>query len=144
MKKIKVYGCSKTPETKKVLRRAAVYFLDAVLPRKRKIDIKITVEKDLIGRESLYGECHHLDRSKYWIRLDGDMNIQNQITTLAHEFVHVRQFDTGQLAFRHSCNRWHGTYYPTDEFFYEEEPWEIEAQSLENELASNFWVNAQL
>lgn len=141
MKKIRVYGCSKDPETKNLLRRAAIYFLNDQLPRKRKIDIKITCEDDLIVKENIYGECHHVDRSKYWIRLNSSMSIYDVITTLAHEFVHVRQFDTGQLALRYSCNRWNGTYYPCDEFFYEDEPWELEAQSLENSMASNFWLS---
>jgi hypothetical protein len=142
MKKIRVYGCSNIPETKNTLRRATVYFLDLLLPRKRKIDVRISVENKLIEKESMFGGCYHLSSSpsRYHIRLDDAMDSKTMVTTLAHEFVHVRQFDSGELAFRHSCNRWHGTYYPSDEFSYEDEPWEIEASSLEDLLAKNFFT----
>lgn len=141
MKLIKVYGCSKDPKTKDVIRRASVYFLDCLLPKKRKINVQINVVKSLLNKENVYGECHHLDRSKYLIRLDSDLSIVALITTLAHEFVHVRQFDTKQLAFTSRCSRWNNIRYESDEIPYDEQPWEIEASSLESSLATNFWIN---
>jgi len=142
MKLVKVYGCSKTPTRKDLVRRAAVYFLKLLLPRKRKIQIDIHLEEDLITKESVYGECYHMSKSpsKYKIRLDKDMNDLTLITTLAHEFIHVKQFDRNELAFLYSCSRWHGEYYPDDEFIESEEPWEVEPRERESDLASKFFA----
>lgn len=142
MKLIKVYGCSKNPTRKDLVRRAAVYFLNRLLPRKRKIEIAIHVEDNLIEKSSVFGECYHISKSpsKYKVRLDKGMCDIMLITTLAHEFVHIRQFDHGELALTHSCNRWHGNYYPDDEFLETEEPWEVEPRERESVLAADFFT----
>jgi hypothetical protein len=62
------------------------------------------------------------------------------ITTLAHEFIHVRQFDTNELAFLSNCSRWRGKYYTNDEFIDAEEPWEIEPRESEYVLADKFFA----
>jgi len=138
MKVIRIYGCSKDKETKDLLKGAAIYFLDSLLPRKRKINIKISAEAGILYSDDIYGECYHLDKSKFWIRLDSELDRYNLISTLAHEFVHVRQFDTGQLQFKAHCNKWDGSFYPNDGFKRNQEPWEIEARRLEKKLAKKY------
>ena len=141
MKHIKVYGCSENPVRKDLVRRAAVYFLNHLLPRKRNIEICIFVQDNLIEKDCIYGECYHIKKSpsKYKIRLDNCHDEYTLIETLAHEFVHVRQFDKGELAFMNKCNRWRGKYYQTDEFDETEEPWEVEPRECESVLATEFF-----
>ena len=142
MKLIKVYGCSKNPARKDLVRRAAVYFLNRLLPRKRKIMVNIHIENGLIKNNSVYGECYHVSKtpSKYKIRLDEVMGDIMLITTLAHEFVHVRQFDNNELSLTYDRSRWHSKYYSSSEFIDSEEPWEIEPCELESVLASEFFT----
>lgn len=141
MKKIIVYGCSKNPSRKDLVRRAAVYFLNVLLPRKRSIQISIHVQNELKEKECIYGECYHIEKSpsKYKIRLDNCQDDYTLIETLAHEFVHVRQFDKGELALMHSRNRWKGQYYSDDEFGVTEEPWEVEPRERESALATELF-----
>jgi hypothetical protein len=142
MKLIKVYGCSENLTRKDLVRRAAVYFLKRLLPRKRKIEIGIRVEENLIENHSMYGGCYHIAKSpsKYKIRLDSGMSDAMLISTLAHEFVHVRQFDNNELVCMDSYSRWHGKYYSDDEFAETEEPWEVEPRELEGVLAADFFA----
>lgn len=141
MKLIKVYGCSKTPTRKDLVRRAAVYFLSHLLPRKRNIEISIHVEPFMIDAENVYGECYHIQTnpSKFKIRLEKSLNDFDLISTLAHEFVHVRQFNNGELAFIRNTSRWKGVYYSDDDIIENEEPWEIEPRETETRLALDFF-----
>lgn len=141
MKSIKIYGCSKDKVRKELVRRAAVYFLSRLLPRKRKIEISIHLKGSLIEKSNVYGECYHMDTrpSKYTIYLERELSDSNLITTLAHEFVHVKQFDKGELVMLHNCNRWLGKRYSHDEFDVTEEPWEVEPCELEYHLAAEFF-----
>jgi nitrate/nitrite-specific signal transduction histidine kinase len=141
MKLIKVYGCSQNLNRKDLVRRAAVYFLSRLLPRKRNIQISIRVEDNLIENDSMYGGCYHMSKSpsKYKIRLDSSMSDYTLISTLAHEFVHVRQFDENELIFTDSYSQWRGKYYQTDEFAETEEPWEVEPRKMESVLAAEFF-----
>lgn len=142
MKLIKVYGCSKNQARKDLVRRAAVYFLSRLLPRKRNIEISIHIQANLIEKDCVYGECYHLEKSpsKYKIRLDASQNDHTLIETLAHEFVHVKQFDCKELVFMSKCSRWLGEYYLDDEFDETEEPWEVEPRERESALAKEFFA----
>jgi hypothetical protein len=62
------------------------------------------------------------------------------IGTLAHEFVHVRQFDNNELVFMNNRSRWHDKYYSDDEFAVTEEPWEVEPRERESVLAADFFA----
>jgi hypothetical protein len=141
MKLIKVYGCSKTLTRKDLVHRAAVYFLSRLLPRKRKVKIDICVEDNLIENSGVYGECYHISESpsEYKIRLDRSMSDEMLITTLAHEFIHVRQFNNKELTLTHSRSRWQGKYYADNEFTDTEEPWEVEPRERESALADEFF-----
>jgi hypothetical protein len=136
----KIYGCAANPETKSLVRSAAAFLLKELLPRKQNITIAIKVVVGLVERESMYGECHHLTTkpSKFVVRINAGMTNYETVSTLAHEFVHIRQFDRKQLVFGLTSTTWKGTAYDNSEFSYDEMPWEIEANSLEDKLAWKF------
>lgn len=95
-----------------------------------------------MDKEYTYGECYHMQKSpsKYKIRLDNDSNVVSLIETLAHEFVHVRQFDSKELVFFSNCSRWLGKYYSDDAFDETEQPWEVEPREREAPLAAEFFA----
>jgi len=61
---------------------------------------------------------------------------KEKLITLAHELVHARQYAYGEL---HEYNNvWRGREYDVDKIYYDELPWEVEAESLGQELYYSF------
>jgi len=140
--KFSIYGCSADKRLKDRIGAAAVFFLQALMPRKRIIEIRIKLVKDMLAKEDTYGECYDLDASPdnkyYTIRLDY-ADADTVIRTLAHEMVHIKQFARGELRMLYTgyCAKWKGEKY-TNDILYETRPWEIEANTLEPVLTSAF------
>ena len=137
MIKFSIYGCSKDKRLKDCIGAAAVFFLKQLMPRKRNIEIRIRLVKDMLEKESVYGECYDLDSSPnnryYTIRLDyAADDVYTIISTLAHEMVHIKQFARGELRMLNAgyCAKWKGEKY-LDGIEYDSCPWEFEANTLE-------------
>lgn len=142
MIKLKIYGCSNDKPLKKCLSRASIYFLNQLLPKKRNIDILVRIVENLLGKENAYGECYdysnRINPSKYMIQLNGGMTPYETVTTLAHEMVHVKQFDKRELIFLSTCTKWEKERFEKDINYTSEYPWEYEAEKLEKELTASF------
>jgi hypothetical protein len=142
--KFSIYGCSKDKRLKDRVGAAAVFFLQQLMPRKRNIEIRIKLVKDLLAKENTYGECYDLDASAsgdhYTIRLDYADNVNAIISTLAHEMVHIKQFARDELRMLYTgyCAKWKGTKYVDDDVDYETCPWEVEANRIEPGLSAAF------
>lgn len=137
MKRLRVYGCKNNPELKEEIITASTFFINSLLPRKRKYDITVTAVNDLIDKEETFGECWSWSPNVYCIRFDKNQTQENRIKTLAHEFVHLKQFAFGELKFLTQFNIWQ------DKIFYHEAkynlvPWEREASKMENVLYDRY------
>ena len=85
------------------------------------------------------GGCVQVDAGEYEIDLKRSMRMREMLTTLAHELVHVKQYELGQLD--HSAEA---------EYDYWDKPSEVEAHGREtglfirwaekNNLASKKWT----
>ena len=107
------------------------------------VDIKLT--KDLKGKENVYGFCHiigNLGRPKeFCIELDGSIehDMEQLLTWLAHEFVHLKQFYRIELYdMTDGTTQWKTKKYKLNSTSYLNSPWEKEAYRLENKLADEF------
>lgn len=58
------------------------------------------------------------------------------LKTLAHEMVHVLQYARGEL--NETMTMWRGKYVNAEKLPYEEQPWEIEAESIGLNLYESF------
>ena len=63
------------------------------------------------------------------IELRRHRSLKSTLHTLAHEFVHIKQFAKGELNVDHT--RWRGERFDSEDIDYNDLPWEIEATSLE-------------
>jgi len=139
---LKIYGCSNDKLLKKCLSRASVYFLNQLLPNKRNIDIIVKIVNNLVKKEKAYGECYNysnkINPSKYIIQLNADMSPYETIRTLAHEMVHVKQFDKRELVFFSKHTKWKKERFEKDIVYTSEYPWEYEAEHLEKKLTLSF------
>lgn len=82
----------------------------------------------------LWGACTN-DIDCVTIEIDKGLSRKNTLKTLAHELVHAKQFLEGELDCIGDYWIWHGEIVLES---YEDEPHEIEANSLESVLYSSF------
>lgn len=66
---------------------------------------------------------------EFEVQLRKRRSLKSTLQTLAHEFVHVKQFARGELNCGHT--KWLGDRIDSDSIDYNDLPWEIEATSLE-------------
>lgn len=61
---------------------------------------------------------------------------ETKLMSLAHELVHVKQYARNEL--NEEMSYWRGNYVRSDDIPYENQPWEIEAESKGKELYESF------
>jgi len=107
------------------------------------LDIKLT--KDLKQKEDAYGFCHvtgNIGRPReFCIELDASLehDMEQLLTWLAHEFVHLKQFFRIELYdLVNGKTQWKTKRYKLNNKSHLEAPWEKEAYRLETKLADEF------
>lgn len=92
-----------------------------------KLHHKLFVDKE----NTCNGLCEAIDKRNFII----DVALYgNWITTLAHEFVHVKQFARGEL--NEGLTRWKNKNHEKTEYW--DQPWEKEARRLQGKLVETF------
>ena len=125
----------------------AVSFYGEVLLGKRmanNVDVFVKLSKDLKKKEEAYGYCHITDDSlsrprEFMIELDASMKhkLEDILTWLAHETVHLKQFVRKELwDYESGRVQWKSRSY--GRVHYDDQPWEKEAYRLEGELYEMF------
>ena len=117
--------------TNKKLRRTiedALWFAKSYLLPRHKIDeIEIESWKDLPHD----GDCYDADDRSYIIRVNKDLSKEDLLTTIFHEFVHIKQ---------HIKKEFGGDVFgiSNEEVAYMDRPYEIEAFRLEQEMLEEY------
>lgn len=137
-KTLRIYGYKSNPALKEDIRKASTFFINTLIPQKRILHVAVKRRKDLIEKCGTYGECWELDEPHtFEILLDASLSRKDCLTTLAHEFVHVKQFSRKELKFGHKIDTWCGKKYYHGAA-YESLPWEKEATRLETKLYNEY------
>ena len=107
----------------------ALWFAKSYLLPRHKIDeIEIESWKDLPHD----GDCYDADDRSYIIRVNKELSEQDLLTTIFHEFVHIKQ---------HIKKEFGGDIFAVDKsskVAYEDRPYEIEAFKLERKMFDNY------
>ena len=106
----------------------ALRFAKSYLLHRDKIDeIEIESVKDLHA----HGDCYDADDRSYVIRVNKELSEQDLLTTIFHEFVHIKQ---------HIKKEFGGDVFElsNQEVAYEDRPYEIEAFELEKKLLEEY------
>lgn len=90
-----------------------------------------------LDRGALCGECEG-DKNEATVIIarstrHGKLSFMEQMFSLSHEMVHVKQYFRGELA-NDKNGKWVWKKEIAEEYKYEDQPWEKEATSLENDL----------
>ena len=106
----------------------ALWFAKSYLLPRHKIDeIEIESWKDLPHD----GDCYDADDRSYIIRVNKDLSKEDLLTTIFHEFVHIKQ---------HIKKEFGGDVFgiSNEEVAYMDRPYEIEAFRLEQEMLEEY------
>ena len=106
----------------------ALWFAKSYLLPRHKIDeIEIESVWDLCAD----GDCYDADDRSYIIRVNKDLSKEDLLTTIFHEFVHIKQ---------HIKKEFGGDVFgiSNEEVAYMDRPYEIEAFRLEKELLEEY------
>ena len=109
------------------------------------LDVEIQLTRNLKKKENVYGYCHILGNlgrpNDFCIELDGSIeyDMEQLLTWLAHEFVHLRQFFRIELYdYEDGTTQWKTKRYKINSRSHLDSPREKEAYRLENKLADEF------
>ena len=130
---INIYIKGGTKTQQRVTDEAARVFIKQLLPRKRTLNIDITIRNTL--KENAAGYCTHEDRDQFHIELHNRGTLFDYLSFLAHEMVHVKQYSNRELI----KNCWMGVDY--FDVAYSKLPWEKEAWSAQYPMSKKYIKN---
>jgi hypothetical protein len=108
-----------------------------LMPRIRKIDIRVQLKKNLHWNTGLYGLMDMEDDRTFRLEVDySDMD--EMISTIMHEMVHVKQYLRKELVQLDEVYLWKNVAFGKYAVDYRHRPWEFEAYNIEEELVKSF------
>jgi hypothetical protein len=101
--------------------RMYAYSMAEFVCNKFNIDPDVEISFRRLTNDRSIGGCVQIDNHEYEIDIKRSLRLRDMLTTLAHELVHVKQYELGQ-------------YKNEEEFGYWDKPSEIEAHGRETGL----------
>lgn len=124
-----------------LVKEAASFFFADLYTKKQQeklvASIRLAVlKKGIMGEQDTTSKFHHK------IHVDKYAPIDDILSTLAHEIVHCKQFDSGKLKELTNHVRWKNKKIPIDiaDKVYYTSPWECEAFTKESKMVAKFWA----
>lgn len=135
---------SKCPKYKKKAITAAAWFaFNTLMPRTQKpIFINIRTIRNLAEKKGIYGDVMDEGDREFTIRIDVSLPLDDLISTMLHEMIHVWQYVTRRMVsgWVHEV-KFNKKVYSSD-MPYDERPWEVEAHQKEKELKEKYDVES--
>lgn len=135
----------RSKKQKKILAQAVEFYASLLMTKRmaESIEVRVVLKNKL--DDDAEGLCHFVEKDvgyrEFEIELTKHLPLENLLTNLAHEMVHLKQFATGEL---HSnmipanITKWHGKPVNESRVCYWDLPWEIEAHGRERGLFYRF------
>ena len=123
---------------------AVMFACNNLMPRVRKpVYINITPIHKLTETQGVNGDCMDEEDREFTIRIDVSLPLNEMISTILHEMVHVKQYLSGTLkqprpgvaVYKRVDYDW--------EMEYDDRPWEIEAHCKEKQLAEKYFAEEE-
>jgi len=122
------------------VQRASQFYAEQLFPkqllRHLVVSVKFNKHLDAFGYTSVEKRNTKGAAREFLIELHPYISGKEILKTLAHEFVHVKQYVYGEL--NEEQTQWQGQSFDSDAVDYYELPWEIEAYGREAGLWNNF------
>lgn len=120
---------------KNAIEQSIAFAFEQLMPRvKKPVYINIRPIRKLADKKGIYGDCMDEGDREFTIRIDVSLPLDEMISTLLHEMVHVQQYVSKKMVYKwvHEV-RFEKDVYSWD-MPYDERPWEIEAHAKEKQL----------
>ena len=123
-----------------------------LMPRlQSKLFVNIVLISKLHEKDGVSGDCIWEDEScnrprEFTVRVNSSQSLQDILSTVAHEMVHVKQYARGELKdFSRTIKlcKWQGKTVDVDSIDYYDHPWEIEAHGRERGLFIRWFEQSQ-
>jgi len=124
---------------KNAIEAAVMFAAHTLMPRiKKPVYINIRTIRKLAEKQGVYGDCMDEGDREFTIRIDVSLPLDEMISTILHEMVHVWQYVSKRMIqnWVHEI-RFAKQVYSSD-LPYDDRPWEIEAHAKEKELKELF------
>lgn len=139
-------GAVLSPFERKVIRNAATFYAKQLLSDRvtDNLDVKINLIEDYYKDTKFLGDAMPLDDMdnryprEFEINMDRRKRLKAIVYSLAHEFIHVKQFAKGELKYHTKGNQVTFNRMKYDDDGYWDSPWEIEAYGKEPGLWQRF------
>ena len=105
----------------------ALWFAKSYLLPRHKID---EIEIESVKGLQAHGDCYDSDDRSFVIRVNKELSEQDLLTTIFHEFVHIKQYIKKEYGDIFAISN--------DKVAYEDRPYEIEAFKLEKKLLEEY------
>lgn len=136
MKNIHTHGS--TTVRQKLAKNAVNWYIDRYLPNVRKLHIDVHMG----ALSEVNGSCTQLKKRKYMLEIDSRLNMDDFVTTVMHEMIHVKQYVLNEMHDMPSGSvRWKSRPINPMNLDYWEHPWEKEAHKYDRVLSSIFMVD---
>ena len=109
----------------RIIENALWFAKNRLLPRHKIDEIEIESVKNL----GVFGDCYDTDDRSFHIRIDKNLSEEDLLTTIFHEFVHIKQ---------HIRNEYDLFAINNDNVSYFDRPYEIEAFRVQEELLEEY------
>lgn len=120
---------------KKAIEAAVMYTASELMSRIRKpIYINIRAIRKLTEKQGVYGDCMDEGDREFTIRIDVSLPLDEMISTIMHEMVHVWQYVTKRMIQNWSQEIRFAKEVYSSNLPYDIRPWEIEAHKIEKQL----------
>jgi len=120
---------------KKAIDQSVAFAFQQLMPQMRKpIYINIRPIRKLAEKQGVYGDCMDEGDREFTIRIDVSLPLDEMISTILHEMVHVWQYLTKRMIQNWSHEVRFNKVVFDPKMPYDERPWEIEAHSKEKQL----------
>ena len=118
-----------------------------LLPRFRTLDIEVVL-RTFKEDEGAVGFCGMIDNKgrHFEIEIDKKLNINELVTTICHEMVHVKQYARNEMTdqcVQYGAATWKGRKVNPKTTYYDL-PWEKEAYRLQDSLALKVWKSGEI
>ena len=113
-----------TKRQRELVKSIAEYSVGKLMPRKRNLDVNISLEKI----DDALGYAYEEFAGSYAVDIEKRQSMRRLLETVAHEMVHVKQYCRKEIT---GDDTWNGKYINPKTTDYWDLPWEIEAHGRE-------------
>lgn len=117
-----------------------MFFADKLISKQMQnhlvVKVVFTKNQSFLGETEIIGYNMRDEPREFALILNKNIDDDEKLKTLAHEFVHLKQYVYKEL--NEQMTLWHGKKVSEDDWDYHESPWEIEAETIGNKLFEEY------